>query len=257
DTIAGGFPTDNGVLTFNVPTIEQGGWGSNQDRRYFVVAKFAGTALPTHKFEFTVTGLTVTGHPQAQSPGLPSATLEGFTIEMPEFNFVDQSPAQAEKVFLTFVEVCQALTIGYPAGTDHKPSSINLSSLGTAHEVDDLDNVQLWYDQDDNGSFDDQADTLVDTQVFTQDDGTVSFSLASHANFQAGDTRRFFVVYNLNANADDLETFRCYLSDMGSAPLGGIAIGLPLPSAAGTPGLEVSAAILFGIMNGPLAPVSV
>src|SRR5690606_21433157 len=77
------------------------------------------------------------------------------------------------------------------------------------------------------------------------------------ANFQAGDTRRFFVVYNLNANADDLETFRCYLSDMGSAPLGGIAIGLPLPSAAGTPGLEVSAAILFGIMNGPLAPVSV
>src|SRR5690606_2195481 len=33
--------------------------------------------------------------------------------------------------------------------------------------------------------------------------------------------------------------------------------GLPLPSANGTPGLEVSAAILFGIMNGPLAPVDV
>src|SRR5690606_19855536 len=167
-------------------------------------------------------------------------SLEGFTIEMPEFNFVDQSPAQAEKVFLTFGEVCQAFTIGYPAGPDDKPSSINLSSLGTAHEVDDLDNVQLWYDQDDNATFDDQLDTLVDTQVFTQDDGTVSFSLASHPNFQEGDTRRFFVVYNLNANAGDLETFRCYLSDMGSASLGGVAVGLPLPSANGAPGLEVS-----------------
>ncbi len=247
------FTTDNGVINFSVLLAEQT-FGISVVNEYFVVVKLGGTALPGQTFNYTVSDITVT---TGNKTGVPTSSVSGLIIDSPEFNFVDQSPAQAQTVFLTFSGVCQVFTVSYPGGPDDKPSAINLTSLGTAHEVDDLHNVQLWFDQDDNAAFDDQLDTLVDTQVFTQDDGTVSFSLASHPNFQQGDTRRFFVVYNLNANAGDLETFRCYLSDMGAAPLGGMATGLPLPSANGTPGLEVSAAILFGVMNGPLAPVNV
>jgi hypothetical protein len=153
--------------------------------------------------------------------------------------------------------VCQAFTINYPNGPDDKPASINVNSLGTADESTDLMNVQLWWDSDNDSAFSDTLDTQVDTQVFTQDDGLVAFSLATLPAFQAGDTRRFFVVYQLNASADDMETFKCYISDMGSAPLGGAPVGLPAPSANGTLGLEVSAAIIFGIMNGPTAPQTV
>jgi hypothetical protein len=253
----GAFPTDDGALIFAVPTAEQTWPGAYFVKTYLVVARFAGTALPGEGFSFSVTDLTLLGPANAQKQGLPSATMAGFDVDTPQFVFADTSPATVEKVFLTQSGVCQAFTINYPNGPDDKPASINVNSLGTADESTDLMNVQLWWDSDNDSAFSDTLDTQVDTQVFTQDDGLVAFSLATLPAFQAGDTRRFFVVYQLNASADDMETFKCYISDMGSAPLGGAPVGLPAPSANGTLGLEVSAAIIFGIMNGPTAPQTV
>ncbi len=253
DTVVGGFPTDNGVLTFDVPTAEQGSWGGSQIRTYFVVAKFAGTALPGDTFAFSVTDLAVSGHAQAQGQGLPSAVMSGFEIDTPSFVFADVGPATARTVYLTFPGVCQEFTISYPAGPDDKPANLMVQSQGTADEVVDLVNTQLWWDSDNDQAFT-PADTLIDTQVFTQANGSVTFDLSSLPAFQQGDTRRFFVVYNLGTTAANNSTFQCRVFSMGPVPLGGTASGLPLAYSAG---LEISAAIVFGVMNGPAAPVTV
>jgi MYXO-CTERM domain-containing protein len=249
------FPADDGLIVFTLPTAEQA-FIQTEIKKYFVVVKLAGVALPGETFKYIVEDLTLAGT-NPQKSGLPSVTMEGLVIDTPQFVFTDTSPATVEKVFLTFTGICQVFTVGYPNGPDDKPGSINVNSNGTADESTDLVNTQLWWDSDNDSAFDDTLDTQIDTQVFTQDDGLVSFSLATLPDFQQGDTRRFFVVHLLNTNADDLETFQCYISDMGAAPLGGTPVGLPTPNANGTPGLEVSAAILFGIMNGPSAPLTV
>jgi hypothetical protein len=255
DYVVGGpdvFTANDGTINFNVVTSEQG-FNQSETRTYFVVVKLAGTALPGHTFSFAVSDITVT----TGNKTVPAAaTMTGLVVDTPQFVFTDASPA-VEKVFLTFSGVCQVFTIGYPNGPADKPDSISVGALGTADESTDLVEAQLWWDADNNSTFSATADTQIDAQSFTQDNGIVVFSLASVTPFQAGQTRRFFVVYQLNANASDLETFRCYITDMGPAPLGGSATGLPAPSVNGTPGLEVSAAILFGIMNGPVAPVTV
>jgi hypothetical protein len=247
------FTADNGTVNFVVQTAQQA-FGLSETRTYFVITKLAGTALPGHTFNFTVSDIAVS----AGLKNVPAnSTMNGLIIDTPQFVFSDFSAGSQQTVFLTATGVCQEFTIGYANGPDNKPARISVSSLGTAHEVDDLNGVQLWWDSNNDSTFNATSDTLVNTQVFTSDDGTVVFSLATHPDFVAGQTRRYFVVYDLNANADNHETFKCYVSAMGAASLGGNATGLPLPSANGTQGLDISAAILFGIMNGPLATTSV
>jgi hypothetical protein len=248
------FTADDGVINFTVVTSEQG-FSAPDSRDYFVIVKLASNAQPGDTFDFTVTDITVAGGGLKSVPS--GATMTGLIIDTPEFVFTDTSPTNVEKVFLTFTGICQVFTVGYPNGPDDKPGSINVNGLGTADESTDLVNAQLWWDSDNDAAFSNALDTQVDTQMFTQDDGLVSFDLSSLPDFQQGDTRRFFVVYLLNTNADDQETFQCFISDMGAAPLGGSPVGLPSPSANGTPGLEVSAAIVFGIMHGPVAPLTV
>ncbi len=247
------FATDDGTITFTVQTAEQA-FNLSETRTYFVVTKLAGNATPGQTFSFTVSDISVT-------TGLknvpPNSTMVGLTVDTPQFVFTDTSLTTVETVFLTFAEVCQTFTIGYPSGPDDKPASLTVNSLGTADESTDLVSVQLWWDSDNDAAFNDAADTMINSQSFTLDNGSVVFDLSSLPNFQAGQTRRFFVVYELNANADDQETFQCYVSAMGAAPLGGTAVGLPSPSLSGTAGLEVSAAIIFGVMNGPTAPATV
>ncbi len=254
DSVTGGFPTDNGLLTFNLPTGEQDGWGGNQARRYLVVAKFAGVALPNDDFMFAVTGMTVIGHAQAQAQGFPTSALSGFEIATPSFVFTDASPTPAPEAFVTQSGVCNVFTIGYPAGPDDKPASITLNSQGSADEAADLDDVDLYWDFDNDGAFVAANDTLINTQVFTSNNGDLVFDLSTLPDFTAGDTRRFFVVYNFNASASDLETVQCSVFSMGPAPLGGTASGLPLGFSAG---LVIRAAILFGSMTGPGAAVTV
>jgi hypothetical protein len=247
------FTADDGTITFTVPTGEQA-YNPSETRTFFVVAKLTGTATPGQTFSFTVSDIAVaTGLKNVP----PNSTMAGLVIDTPQFVFTDTSLTTVEKVFLTFSEVCQIFTIGYPNGPDDKPASLTVNSLGTADESTDLVSVQLWWDSNNDAAFNNGLDMLVNSQVFTQDNGSVVFDLSSLPDFQPGQTRRFFVVYELNANADDLETFQCYVNAMGAAPLGGTPVGLPSPSANGTPGLEVSAAILFGIMNGPAAPAMV
>ncbi len=258
DTIAvsapGNFTVDDGTVVFSLISAEQF-IGANASRTYFVVVRMASTALPGQTLKFAVQDIAVTG---GSKSGLPSAVMEGLVIDAPVFDVVDASiPTPVQALLASTGNVCQEFTIGYPNGPPDKPSNLSVSSLGTADESTDLNNVQLWWDSDASGSFSDASDTLVDTQFFVQDNGVVDFDMTSHPVFQPGQVRRFFVVYNLNTNANNLETFQCYVSAISGAPLGGTATGLPAPSLNGTAGLEVSANVLLATLNGPLAATTV
>ncbi len=256
DTLASNatvFPSDNGSINFAVVPAEQG-FNPSETHTFFIVTKLAGVALPGQTFMFTLSDMTVSNGFKNVPAG---AIMNGLTIDTPVFSVADASSTSVVQVPLAGSEVCQAFTIAYPAGPDDKPGSITVSSLGNANEATDLVNAQLWYDTDDNGAFNDTTDTLINTQTFTQDNGTVIFSMASHADFTQGQTRRFFVVYNLNTSASHAETFKCYISDVGAGALGGVANGLPAPGTGGTAGLEVSAGVLIATLNGPAAATSV
>jgi hypothetical protein len=183
--------------------------------------------------------------------------MNGIMIDIPQFVVADASSASIEPAYLGGSAVCQEFTVTYPDGPDDKPASITVTGLGTADEALDLTGVDLWWDSDSDGSFIAANDTLIDTQTFAADDGDVTFSLGSLGDFTPAQTRRFFVVYNLGITAGHMDTFRCYVSAMGAAPLGGVASGLPAPSAAGTLGLEVSANVLIATLNGPVAALNV
>ncbi|MCC7509847.1 MAG: IPT/TIG domain-containing protein [Planctomycetes bacterium] len=259
DTLIGNtataFSADNGTVSFNVQTGEQD-LNASETRRYFVVIKLSGVASPNETFNFGVSDFTaVAGSTKA---GVPSVTILGMVIDTPNFAFTDASAASAAMAFLGSSDnVCQSFTIAYPSGPNDKPSTITVTGLGTANESTDLNSVQLWHDSDSSGTYSSTGDTQVDSQTYTLDNGTVTFSMASHANFQAGQTRRFFVVYNLNNNASDTETFQCYVSAAGASAGGATFSGMPAPSVTGTPGLVVSANVLLVTLNGPSAASTV
>ncbi len=253
---AGNFTADDGTIVFNVQAGAEQAFGTSETRNYFVVARMAGTAQAGETFDFAIKDITVTGT-NANKSGVPTVAMPGLLIETPLFAVTDTTPAGVQQAVLGGSSVCQVFMVNYAAGPDDKPATVTVSSLGTADESSDLTDVELWYDLDDDGAYLPANDTLVDTQSFTQDDGMVDFGLASHPAFQAGQTRRFFVVYNLNTGASHQETFKCYVSAFGAASLGGTASGLPAPGPSGTDGLEVSSSVLIATLNGPLAAVSV
>jgi hypothetical protein len=243
------FAADDGTITFGIPTAEQG-FALSETRTYFVVVKLAAVALPGETFDFTVSDIVAaTG-----SKTVPAnSTMTGFVIDTPQFVVLDDSLQTPDVVVLGTSGVCQEFTMDYPAGPDNNPSTLSITGLGTGNEATDLASVELWWDSDNDGSYVSANDTLVDSTTFAQDNGTAAFDLSLHPDFQAPQTRRYFVVYNLNANGSDQETFKCYVSDIGTPTLGGAATGLPAPGATGTQGLEISAAVLSATLNGPLA----
>ncbi len=256
DIVIGGpsvFPSNDGTINFSVPTAEQA-FPLSTTRTYFVVVKLAGVALPGETFDFTVSDITVaTG-----SKSVPAnSTMTGFVIDTPVFAVADASSGSPQQAPLGSASVCQEFTIAYPNGPDDKPASLTVTGLGTADELADLVNTELWWDSDTDGSFVAANDTLIDTQTFNADNGNAVFDLTSLPDFMPGQTRRFFVVYNLGTTASHAETFKCYISDIGTGSLGGIASGLPAPNSNGTAGLEVSAGVLIATLNGPTAAATV
>lgn len=253
DTLIGtavtAFNSNNGTATFNVQASEQS-FSANETRDYFVVVKLSGSASPTETFNFQVSDITVTGTNAGKS-GLPSSTINGLVIDTPDFAFADASPATAQTANLgSSGNVVQVFTISYPNGPDDKPDTVTITGLGTADESTDLSDVELYHDSNSNGTYDAGTDTLIDNGSYTLDNGTVAFDMSSHADFQAGDTRTYFVVYDLNTNASDSETFKTYVS-AASGTSGATYSGLPTPGTNGTAGLTVSANALAATLNGP------
>ncbi len=253
-TAAATFPANDGTISAPVITSEQG-IGASETRTYFVVAKLAGLASPGQTFNFRIGDITVASGFKA---GFPTAIMSGFIIDTPVFQFTDTSLPTAATVYLgTGEHVCQQFSLSYPAGPADKPVSITVTGLGTADEVADLTAVELWLDADASDTFSSGADTMIDSGAYSADNGTITFSMASETNFTAGQTRTYFVVYNLGLTAADNETFKSYVSAAAVSGLNPNIAGLPAPGVSGTAGLLVSANVLIVTMNGPSVPAVV
>ncbi len=232
-----------------------GDFAASESRLYFIVVSLAGTALPGETFNIAVSDLTVSAN---TSSGVPTAAMPAIVIESAQFTLTDASPATAIAGQLgTDHNVCQSFVLSYPAGPADKPSTVTVTGLGSADESSDVVDAQLWLDADLSGSFTAAGDTLLSTQSFQLDNGSVTFSLATLANIPGGQSRQFFVVYRLGLTASHGETFSCYVSAVGLGALGGQTFGLPSPSLAGTAGIVVNAAVLIASLNGPQAPLTV
>jgi hypothetical protein len=248
------FSANDGTISAAVITSEQG-LGASETRTYFVIAKLAGLASPGQTFNFQITDITVASGFKA---GFPTPVINGLIIDTPVFQFTDTSLPTAATVYLgTGEHVCQQFSISYPAGPSDKPVSVTVTGLGTADEVADLTAVQLWLDADSSDTFSSGADTMIDSGAYSADNGTITFSMASETDFTAGQTRTYFVVYDLGLTAADNDTFKCYVSAAAVSGLNPNVAGLPAPGPTGTAGLVVSANVLIVTMNGPSVPVVV
>jgi hypothetical protein len=250
------FPTGSNLLTFDLPAAQQS-FAPNEKRTYFLVVKLAGTATAGQVFNFRVDDLEVDPGNTSKG-GVPTSSMSGFFIRTPEFIFADESPATPIEAFLGSSDnLVQVFTVEYPNGVDNKPASFIFRAVGTGHDENDISAVKLWYDSDDDGVLDTGTDMLVDTGVYTANNGNIVLSLATLPNFQQGDTKRFFLTYDFNTNAQDGATFKSYVSGAGAPTQGGTVSGLPAPSSQGTAGIEINASIMEFIFNGPVTPAPV
>lgn len=250
DTLIGtpvtSFSGDDGTATFTVQASEQT-FGTSESRDYFIVVKMSTLVSATETFDFIVSDITVSG---GTASGAPSSAITGLEISTPAFVFTDYSPATPQPAPLgTSGNIVQQFEIRYPAGLDDKPTGVAVRGFGTANEVADLTDVELWYDSDENGTFDSGLDSLVQSTTFPSANGTVQFDLSSHPIFQAGDKRMYFVVYNLNSNGQDGKTFKTYVS--AASGMTANVNGLPSPGVGGTAGLVIVTSDLEATLNGP------
>jgi hypothetical protein len=250
------FPTGANELTFDLPAAMQT-FTPSEKRTYFLVVKLSGTATAGQVFNFRVQDLEVNTSITGKT-GVPTSNMSGFFIRTPEFRFADESPAAPIEAFLGSTNnLVQQFTVEYPNGVDNKPSSFIFRAVGTGHDENDISAVNLWYDSDDDGVLDTNTDMLIDTGVYTADNGNIVMNLATLPNFQQGDTKRFFLTYDFNTSAQDGATFKSYVSGAGAPTQGGTVSGLPAPSSQGTAGIEINAAIMEFVFNGPVSAAPV
>lgn len=238
----------SGMATFSITgTIEQT-FGANDLRTYFIVVKMSGTGAGTSTYDFTIDDLGVgTGTNKA---GLPSAVIEGVEIEPPEFVFIDHSPAQ-QIVFIGSTDVVvQAFEINYPKLQDQPLTGLTLRAIGSGNDVDHVVDVRLVLDVNADGLFD-AGDVVIDSGVFSDNDGTIDFDLTSQPTFVAPETRRYLVVYDFNTVPPDGAEFRCFVDDAIATVPGTLLPGLPLPDSNGAAGVVINANLLSVMLDGP------
>jgi MYXO-CTERM domain-containing protein len=215
-----------------------------------------GTAVPGETFSFTISDIQVAGGTLTR--GHPSALMPGFVIREPEFVFTDHTvfaSPQGVPYGATGV-VMQAFTVTYPGGPDNDLTLLHIQGLGTGHERDEVDSVQIWLDVNGDRQLD-AGDTLIGSTNFLMDNGQVAFTLPSPSLFTAGQSRDYLIVYDFSANARNGVTFRTLVNQAAGPSLGTLLIGLPLPDSTGTPGVVINTNLLTFALVGPTtaAPV--
>ncbi|MCM8824207.1 MAG: hypothetical protein NC822_06000, partial [Candidatus Omnitrophica bacterium] len=107
-------------------------------------------------------------------------------------------------------------------------SSITFTGSGSANEVEDISSVELWLDNNDNGILDGSDTQLNGSLTYSSDNGTVTFNLAPQETILAGTTENWIVVYDLNGNASNSETFQVKLLNNTDVTAQGASSGNPI-----------------------------
>jgi hypothetical protein len=229
------FASDNGTLVFSAAQT----FTVSQSRRYFVVVKLAGSTLasPGQTLNTQVSTLGVSGTTTAA--GVPSAVMNGITIQTPTVTYTDGSAASAATAYPASGNyVLQKFTAAYAAGPANSITSITVGAQGSGNDATAYSSVQLYLDSNTNGTYDVGVDTLLNSQsAFAADNGNVVFTISEA--YTPAVSKTFFVVVAFNNVPTAGNTFQCRVSAATYGYTGTTSTSLPAP-AAFTAGLTIS-----------------
>jgi len=126
------------------------------------------------------------------------------------------------------------LQLSAGATEDVDISSVTFSTSGSANESEDITSAALYLDVNNNGGYDLGLDSQIGSTIssFLDNDGDLVFGSLIET-IAAGSSENWIVVYNLNDNALDPETFRVYLNSNSDVDADGTTSGSPItPSGA-------------------------
>lgn len=226
-TAATTFPADNGTLTFT----QTQSFAVSQSRRYFVVVKMNGTPLATsgQTFNFQVSDISV--QTPGSKGGVPSAVINGLTMQAPAFAFTDNTLTQSTAFPATGNFVLQDFSVNYPAGPANTLATVSLQATGSGNDASGYTSVAVYFDTDSSGTYtgaDAQAGSMTN---FGADEGTAAVTLTSNNTFTAGNSRRYFVVVAFSASVAGGNTFQSRVSGCTGGYAGTTATGVPAPAA--------------------------
>jgi hypothetical protein len=258
DGVTGGFG-NRGELTFTLDPITRQ-FSASESRRYFLVGKLGGSAIPNATFQFRVMDIQVA--PSNGKGGIPSPMMAGIVIETPVFDVTDYSPAAAT-VAVPDGEprVIQQFEIEYPEGPPNAITGVTLTgvgSFGTDLQAD-ISRAELWVDANQDGIFDPADDILLDTiQGGFNPQSQLAFTVpAPHSDYIAPQARAFFIALVFEASARHGGLYQTQLVGLTGVRQGTDFNSLPAPAGGPAPGLEFYANDLIVTLNGPGTPTTV
>jgi len=226
------FMSDDGTWT---ATLNAGTITSATSRRFFVTAKFAGTAISADTFAFRLAAINATPPSGGSLVGLPGALASNREIGAAEFNVGFNGPQSA-----TTINSDAAAAVLLDFDLEVRNAAVNVTSItfaasGSGHDANAFSELALYEDADDDGQFNFALDTLAAPTVsgFDADDGSYTATLTDPvANGPA--LRRFFLVATFNGTAGTGDTFNARVDSLTSTsnPVMS-ATGLPTSSSLG------------------------
>jgi hypothetical protein len=112
--------------------------------------------------------------------------------------------------------VAGEFTIQNPGLSGAQVLAIELTASGTGNDAADYSEVALYWDSNDNGTFDFGTDTPVESfTAFPGDDGTLTFNVpAADQDFPTNTTRTYFIVVKMSGSGAQAATFDFTVSDI-------------------------------------------
>jgi hypothetical protein len=206
--------TDNGNLVFNgLSEIINAGNSEN----WLVVYNLNGSAVNGETFQVLLEGnaaVVDTGVSSGEPITTTGAPLESGVATISAIGSLTQGSNNPEAHNITDNEqdlVMLQINLAANATEAINISSLSITTTGTANESTDLDSIKLFNDADNDGLLNKSIDFQIGSTVtsFT-DNCKVTFSSLTE-QIPVNDSENWLVVYYLNGNASNDETFRVYI----------------------------------------------
>ena len=183
-------------------------------RRFFLVAKLAGTAVEGETFQVTLRSLNASPPFGGIVLTLPADSGFGLEIDTAGMEATLNGPLAASTVDNTALDQVLADVSITSRNGPFEVTELTFSASGTGNDATAFSSLQLFEDSNGNGTYQmgtDLAASAASGAMFASDDGDVSFSLIN-SDFSGPSDRRFFLIATLNGSATSGDTFNATLS---------------------------------------------
>jgi hypothetical protein len=218
-----------------VATLSNGAFPATTTRRFFLVAKWNGTAVAGNTFSARLQGIAGTPPAGGQVTGTPTAYAATFTINAAVLSVANAPTAPVAQMIQGGAAFSHNLGLFRFVATNNTVTinAITLTTSGTGNWATDLAaaGVELYVDNG-NGAFDVGLDTLVFSGAGVA--GSMPCTLTSAVVVSNGGTKDIWLRLNLvaTAGASIPETFIASIANTTdvNATGGTVAFGSPVPT---------------------------